>query len=413
MAWNQPGGNGSRDPWGDRGGQNGPPDLDEALKKLQRQLGRLFGNKRDGGADDGGPGGGGGGPSSGGGGFRLGAGGSLSLGLIVVVALLLWAFSGIFIVDPAEEGVVTRFGQYSRTVGPGPHWAPKFIDEVVSVDVQQIRSEEIGFRSQAGSKGAVPSEALMLTEDENIVDLEFAVQFRVSDAARYLFKVNDPVGTLRATVESAVREVVGRSRTDFVLTEGREVVASEVEILAQEILDRYETGLRIVSVNMQNAQPPAQVQEAFLDAIKAREDQERIINEARAFRSDIVPKARGEADAIKERAEGYRQRVIAQAEGETDRFIKVLLEYRKSPAVTRERLYLEAVEHVMENSSKVMIDVEGSNNLMYLPIDKLITDRAREQSSGSGDMPSSNVSGQGQSFSGNRRSRDLGNGRSR
>ncbi len=407
MAWNQPGGNGSRDPWGDRGGQDGPPDLDEALKKLQRQLGRIFGNKSGGDSGDGGDAGGGGG------GLRLGTGGSISLGLVAVVAIALWVFSGIFIVDPAEEGVVTRFGEYSRTVGPGPHWAPKFIDEVTSVDVQQIRSEEIGFRSQGGSKGAVPSEALMLTEDENIVDLEFAVQFRVRDAAQYLFKVNDPVLTLRQVIESAVREVVGRSRTDFVLTEGREVVAADVEQLAQEILDRYETGLVIESVNMQNAQPPAQVQEAFLDAIKAREDQERIINEARAFRSDIVPKARGEADAIKERAEGYRQRVIAQAEGETDRFLKVLKEYRKAPKVTRERLYLEAVESVMENTNKVMVDVEGGNNLMYLPIDKLVGEGGRGRAGPSSSMSSPSANSQRQSFSTNRRSRDGGSGRSR
>ena len=398
MAWNQPGGNGSRDPWGERNGkQQGPPDLDEALKKLQGQLGRIFGGKS----------GGGGGDSEGGGGFRLGTGGSVSLGLVAVVAIGLWVFTGIFIVDPAEEGVVTRFGKYSRTVGPGPHWAPKFIDEVVTVDVQDLRSEEIGF---SPTRGKVPSEALMLTEDENIVDLEFAVQFRVSSAADFLFQVNDPVLTLRQAVESAVREVVGRNNTDFVLTDGREAVAAEVEILAQEILDRYQTGLLIESVNMQNAQPPEEVQDAFLDAIKAREDQERIINEANAFRNDLVPKARGEADAIAERAEGYRQRVIAQAEGDADRFVKVLNQYLKAPAVTRERLYIEAVESVMANSSKVMVDLEGGNNLMYLPLDKLISDRGRGTSGNARMSPGGGAPSPDVGRSENRRSRD---GRSR
>jgi membrane protease subunit HflK len=360
MAWNKPGGNGSRDPdrdpWGDRGGQQGPPDLDEALKKLQNQLGRIFGGKSGGGG-------------SGGGGFKLGAGGSLSLGLVALVALGLWVFAGIFIVEPAEQGVVTRFGKFARTVGPGPHWAPKFIEEVTTVDVQQVRSEEIGF---SPSRGKVPSEALMLTADENIVDLEFAVQYRVSDAKDYLFQVRDPVTTLRQAIESAVREVVGRNTTDFVLTEGRDAVASEVQTLSQDILDRYRTGVIIESTNMQDAQPPEEVQEAFLDAIKAREDQVRVINEAKAYSNDLIPKARGEAEAIKERAEGYKQRVTAAAEGEADRFVKVLTEYRKAPEVTRERLYLETVESVMGNASKVMVDIEGGNNLMYLPLDKLI-----------------------------------------
>jgi membrane protease subunit HflK len=267
---------------------------------------------------------------------------------------------------------VLRFGKYSRTVGPGPHWAPFFFDEVRTVNVQSILSEEIGFRSLQGSKGSVPNEALMLTADDNIVDLQFAVQYRVKDAADYLFQVRDPTSTLREVTESAVREVVGRGQMDFVITQGRDVVAAEVQRLTQQNLDDYRTGLVILSVNMQNAQPPAQVQEAFIDAIRAREDQERIINEARAFRSDIVPKSRGEADAIRERAEAYRQRVIAQAEGDASRFTQVLDEYLKAPEVTRERLYIDTVESVMANSSKVMVDVQGGNNLMMLPLDKII-----------------------------------------
>jgi len=362
MAWNQPGGNGNRDPWGNRGNQQGPPDLDEVLKKLQGKLGGIFGNR----------GGGGGGDGSSGGGFKFSGGGGVGIGVVLAVALGVWFVAGVFIVDPAEEAVVLRFGKYNRTEASGPHWAPYFIDEVRPVNVQAIRSEEIGFRSQQGSKGSVPNEALMLTEDENIVDLQIAVQYRVKDAADFLFRVQDPISTLREVTESALREIVGRSKMDFVLTQGRDVVAAEVERLVQEILDRYRTGLLIVSVNMQDAQPPAQVQGAFLDAIKAREDQQRIINESRAFASDIVPKARGEADAILERSEAYRSRVIAKAEGETSRFTQVLDEYNKAPRITRERLYLESMESVLGNTSKVLVDVEGGNNLLYLPLDKLI-----------------------------------------
>jgi len=405
MAWNQPGGNGNRDPWGGPGGQQGPPDLDEVLRKLQTKLKSMFGG-RSGGGDSGGGGGGGGGF-----GFGFGSGlGAAGIGLIVAIALGVWFVAGIYVVDPAEEAVVLRFGKYSRTEGPGPHWAPYFIDDVRMVNVQSIRSEEIGFRSQQGTKGSVPNEALMLTEDENIVDLQFAVQYRVKDAADFLFQVLDPVTTLRQVTESAVREVVGRSKMDFVITQGRDAVAAEVERLTQEVLDRYRTGIIVLSVNMQNAQPPAQVQDAFLDAIKAREDQERIINEARAFRSDIVPKSRGEADAIRERSEAYRQRVIAQAEGETSRFLQVLAEYRQAPDVTRERLYIETVETVMDNTSKIMVDVEGGNNLLMLPLDKIIEASRGATEGRSRELPDSDRVPQ--TYDSDRRGRDS-RGRSR
>jgi len=359
MAWNQPGGNG-KDPWGNRG-QQGPPDLDEVLKKLQKQLGRIFGGR--------------GGGIPGGGGFRFGAGGTLGIGGILLVAVVVWAVSGIYIIDPPEQGVVLRFGKHVRTVGPGPHWRPRFIEDVITVNVQSIRNQDIGFRRQGGSVSGVPHEALMLTKDENIVDLQFNVQYRVKDASNFVLAVVDPEVTLKQATESAVREVVGRSSMDFVLTEGRSEVAAETEVMIQEILDRYRTGLQLTSVNMQDAQPPDPVQEAFLDAIRAREDQERIINEANAYKADIVPKARGEGAAILQRAEAYRQRVIAEADGETDRFLKVLTEYRRAPAVTRERLYIEAIESVLAKSSKVMVDVQGGNSLIYLPIDKLLGSR--------------------------------------
>ncbi len=289
MAWNQPGGNGGRDPWGDRGGQQGPPDLDEVLKKLQARLGRMFGGRSGGGAS--------------GGGLRLPGGSLVGMGIIAVILVGAWALAGFYIVDPAEKAVVLRFGEYRTTTGPGLNWAPYFIDGVEKVNVQQIHNQEIGFRSSGASKSAVANESLMLTEDENIIDIKFSIQYRINDPQFYLFNVLDPDLTLRQATESAVREVVGRSAMDFVITAGRDVVASEAGTLIQEILDRYQAGLDITSVNMQDAQPPAQVQDAFFDAVKAREDQERIINQANAFKADIVPKARGEANAMLERAE--------------------------------------------------------------------------------------------------------------
>ena len=359
MAWNQPGGNGGRDPWGNRGDQQGPPDLDEVLKKLQTRLGRLFGGR-----------GGGGGSGRG---FSLPGGSLVGAGIIAGVVVGAWVLAGFYIVDPAEEAVVLRFGQYRITTDPGLHWAPYFIDSVEKVNVQQIHNQEIGFRSSGASRSSVAHESLMLTEDENIVDLKFSIQYRIDDPQFYLFNVLDPDLTLRQATESAVREVVGRSAMDFVITAGRDVVASEAGTLIQEILDEYKAGLNITSVNMQDAQPPAQVQDAFFDAVKAREDQERIINQANAYKADIVPKARGEANAMLERAEAYRQRVIAQADGETDRFLKVLKEYQKAPAVTRERLYLETIEQVMANTSKVLVDLQSGNNIMFLPLDKLLS----------------------------------------
>ncbi len=399
MAWNQPGGNGGKDPWGDRGGQQGPPDLDEVLKKLQARWGRFFGGK---------PGGGGLG-----GGLKLGGGGSFGIIAVLVVVVLGWAAYGIYIVDPAEQAVVLRFGKYVRTTGPGPHWAPPFIESVEKVNVQQIRSQEIGFRSQGGSRGSVPHEALMLTEDENIIDIQFAVQYRVKDPADFLFQVAEPELTLRQVTESAVREIVGRSTMDFVITEGRDAVAAETQLLMQDILDRYRTGVDIRSVNMQDAQPPGQVQDAFLDAIKAREDQERIINEANAYRNDVVPKARGEANAVLQGAEGYQQRVIAQAEGETSRFLQVLAEYQNAPEITRKRLYLEAIESVMANSSKVMLDVEGSSNLMYLPLDRLIGTRPNSPGRIGDGRSTEGRSSDRPNFDSTRRSRDSLTGRNR
>ena len=370
MAWNQPDGNGSgRDPWGNRGGQqSGPPDLDELLGNLQRRLRGFF----RGGSGGGGSGGGGGGRPGGGGGAMLRSLGTRGIGIIVALLIVGWGLAGIYIVEPAEEGVVLRFGRYLETTGSGPHWAPYLIDSVEKVNVEQIRRAEIGYRSD-GRGGSVLPESLMLTRDENIVDVQFAVLYRIKDARNYLFRVRDPDLALRQATESAVREVVGRNIMDFVLTDGRAEVAQQVRALTQEILDRYETGLLVTSVNMQSAQPPTQVQSAFSDAVKAREDEERYKNEARAYAAEILPRARGDANAKLEEAEGYKQKVINEAKGDASRFTSVLTEYSKAPEVTRQRLYIDAMQNVLSNSTKVLLDVEGSNNLLYVPLDKLLS----------------------------------------
>ncbi|MDH3343113.1 MAG: FtsH protease activity modulator HflK, partial [Gammaproteobacteria bacterium] len=368
MAWNEPGGSKDNDPWGGGGKKNdqGPPDLDEVVKKFQDQVSKIFGGK---GSSDGD----GEGSSTGG-----GAGGKVGLGVIVGGALFLWGLTGIYIVDEGKRGVELVFGKYSETTQPGPHWhMPSPIATVEIVDVSQIRNVEIGYRSGAGggdtSKRSVLNEAMMLTQDENIVDVNFAVQYRIKEARDYLFNMRSPDETLREATESAVREIVGKSKMDFVLTEGRSDMVQNAEILIQDILDRYGSGLQVTSVNMQDAQPPEQVQAAFSDAVKAREDEQRLKNEAEAYANDIIPKARGAGARMNEEATAYKSKVVAEAEGQTSRFLQVLAEYQKAPEVTRERLYLDAMETVLNNTSKVMLDVEGSGNLLYLPLDRMMS----------------------------------------
>lgn len=346
MAWNEPGGNGSKDPWGNKGGnkQDGPPDLDEVFKKLNEKVTSLFGGK----------GGRSGGSSS--------ASGSKGIGFIAVILLVVWALSGIYIVDEGRQGVVLRVGAFDRITEPGPHWYPRFIEKVEIVDVQRVRSINIG---------ATSHESLMLTKDENIVDIQFAVQYKVSNAKDYVFNVRDPDTTLRQVTETAMREIVGKNSMDFVIKDGRVQVAAGTKELMQNILNGYKTGLVVTNVNMQNAQPPQQVQHAFSDAVKAREDKVRLENEAEAYSNDIIPKARGQAARMEQEAAAYRDQIIARANGETERFLKVLAQYKKAPVVTRERLYLDAMESVLSNSSKVMVDVKKGNNLMYLPLDRL------------------------------------------
>ena len=375
MAWNEPGGDKDRDPWRSGDSDKGPPDLDEIVRNLQDKFGGLFGKggrrpSRGNGSD--------GGDGSGGGGGQLPRRFSgFGINFLLIIAVAAWVLSGIYIIDEGKRGVVLRFGKYLETTQPGPHWRPRFIDDVEVVDVEARRFVEVGYRSggRQGGGGTVLRESLMLTEDENIVDLQLAVQYQVSDARDFLFNVRDPVETLFSVSESAIREVVGKDKMDFVLTEGRSEVVAETKTLIQETLDIYQTGIVVTNVNLRDAQPPEEVQASFEDAIKAREDEQRLKNEAEAYANEVIPKARGEAARILEESVAYRDQVIAAAEGEASRFTQVLAEYEKAPEVTRERLYIESLESVLSNTTKVMLDVESGNNLMVLPLEKLLSGR--------------------------------------
>jgi len=366
MAWNEPGGSkDDKDPWGNRGGDQGPPDLDEVVRKLQEKFNGLFGGgKSSGGSSS---------STSGGPGARG------IIGLVLVVLFAVGAWKSWYIVEEGNRGVVLRFGEYSTTSMPGLHFRIPVIDQIDVVNVEAIRNAEVGYRSsQAGQSGdrSVSRESLMLTQDENIIDIKFAIQYRIKDARDYLFNVSNPDVTLHQATESAVREIIGKSTMDFVLTEGRTDIVVRAKELIQQIVDRYQSGLQLTSVNMQDAQPPEQVQAAFSDAVKAREDEVRLKNEAEAYANDVLPKARGTAARMMEEANAYKDQVIAQAEGDASRFKQVLAEYKKAPEVTRQRLYLDAIEGVMNNSTKVMVDVDGGNNMLYIPLDRMMRQAA-------------------------------------
>lgn len=339
MAWNEPGnnGNGPKDPWGG-GGNDGPPDLDEAFRKLQQRFGGVLG------------GGGSGGDQQG---FSAG-----SFGAFLAIVLLVWAMFGFYQVDEQERAVVLRLGKYHATETPGLHWYPRFVDQVDSINVTQVQSHK--------------HKAEMLTEDENIVDVALSVQFKVANPKDYLLQVKNPKDSLAQATESALRHVVGGSEMHQVLTEGREQIAVETQVRLQGYLDSYRTGIEVIKVNIDSTSAPDEVQAAFDDVIKAKEDEVRLKNEAQAYSNGIIPEARGYAQRQIEEANAYKEQVIAQSEGEAERFEKLLGEYRKAPTVTRERLYLDAIQNIMENSSKVMVDVEGGNNMLYLPLDKII-----------------------------------------
>ncbi len=339
MAWNEPGG-GKRDPWGGGGGNDGPPDLDEVVRKLRERVTSLFGSKDGRGSTPGKP---------------------FNFGLLAIVALVAWVLSGIYIIEPAERGVILRLGKFHTITGPGPHWYPRGIDAVDKVDVDRLRT--------------VSHRAKMLTKDENIIQVELAVQYQVKDAKDYLFQVRDPDFTLQESTESALREVIGGIAMDDFLSGGRGTIVQQTKDLTQEMLDKYNTGLILTSVNLQDPQPPEEVQGAFEDAIKAQEDEQRYRNQAEAFALDILPKARGDAKRLREGALAYREQVVAKAEGETSRFLQTLAEYNKAPEVTRKRLYLDTMEYVLANTSKVVMQVKNGNNLMYIPLDKLMESR--------------------------------------
>ncbi|UCD70012.1 MAG: FtsH protease activity modulator HflK [Betaproteobacteria bacterium] len=340
--------------WGRRG-DDGPPDLDELWRRFNQKLNSLFGGR---GGRTGGRGPGGARPLGG-------------FGIVAVVVLLIWAASGIYIVDASERGVVLRFGEYLRTTSPGPHWhIPWPFESVEIVNVSEVQTVEVGYRNNVRNK--VQSESLMLTEDENIVDLQFAVQYIRAEPENYLFFDRNPDLTVKQVAESAIREIVGKSKMDFVLYEGREEIAVNARTLMQAVLDRYRTGISVSQVTMQNAQPPEQVQAAFDDAVKANQDLERQKNEGQAYFNDVVPKAQGTAARLTQEAEAYKQRVIAAAEGEASRFDQILTEYKKAPRVTRDRLYLDAMQEVLSNATKVVIDQKDNSNLLFLPLDKLM-----------------------------------------
>lgn len=353
MAWNDP-------QWGNKDNRknSGPPDLDEVWRRVNQRINDLFGGRK---------GGGDGGDPSPAGGF---AGGGNLVWLLIGVVALVWVASGFYIVDTGQRGVVLRFGKYVETTDPGPRWhLPWPVESREIVDVDQVRTVEIGYRNSVRSK--VLKESLMLTDDENIIDIQFAVQYILKDPVEFLFVNRQPEDTVLQVAETAMREIVGRNRMDYVLYEGRAEIAIRTRTLMQQILDRYKTGISISQVTLQNIQPPEQVQAAFDDAVKAGQDRERLKNEAEAYANNVVPRARGMASRLKEEAEGYKLSTIANAEGEASRFVQVFAEYQKAPRVTRERIYLDTMQTVMNNTSKVIVDQKGGNSLLYLPLDKL------------------------------------------
>ena len=344
--------------WGRRPNQ-GPPDLDEIWRDFNRKLGGLFG-RRGGGSAGGEPEG----PDV----RRFSGGGA---GLLAGLVFLVWLASGFYIVNADQQGVVLRFGKLSETTMPGPRWhLPYPIESAEVVNVTGVRSVEVGYRQNVKSK--VLKESLMLTDDENIIDVQFAVQYILKSPTDYKFNNRSPDDAVLQAAETAIREIVGKSSMDFVIFEGRAEVAARAHKLMQEILDRYGTGISISKVTMQNAQPPEQVQASFDDAVKAGQDRERQKNEGQAYANDIVPKAKGMAARLIQEAEGYRQRVIEQSEGDASRFRQIVTEYNRAPQVTRDRLYIEAMQQIMSNTTKVLIDQKGGNSLIYLPLDKIM-----------------------------------------
>ena len=363
--------------WGNRGGDNrgggdgnqGPPDLEELWRDFNRRLSGMFG--RDSGRGNG-SGGGDGGNRTPDFNMRQFGGG---IGLIAAFAVVVWLASGFYIVDASQRGIVLQFGRFQEATEPGLRWRlPYPIQTHELVNLTGVRTVEIGYRGSERNK--VLKEALMLTDDENIVNIQFAVQYILKDPQQYLFSNRNSDDSVIQAAETAVREIVGKSKMDFVLYEGREQVAANAQKLTQDILDRYSTGIQVSKVTMQNAQPPEQVQAAFDDAVKAGQDRERQKNEGQAYANDVIPRARGAASRLIEEADAYKGRVVAKKEGDAARFKQIYTEYAKAPEVTRQRMYIDTMQQIFSNTSKVMVDARGSGNLLYLPLDKLIQQTA-------------------------------------
>lgn len=341
MAWNEPGNNGNdKDPWNNKGGRDqGPPDLDEVFRKFSNKFSGLFGGKKSGNGSGGGLGGAG-------------------ISFILIIAVIVWALSGIYTVKGAERGVVLQFGKYDRIADPGLRWKMTFIETVIPVDIEAVRS--------------LSASGFMLTEDENVVSVEFQVQYRVIDPYLYEFSVTNADSSLEEALDSALRYVVGHAKMDQVLTNGREVVRQNTWDELNKIIEPYNLGLIVTDVNFKDSRPPTEVKDAFDDAIAAQEDEERFIREAEAYAREIEPRARGQVTRMTQEAEGYQERITLEAQGEVARFEKLLPEYQAAKEVTRERLYIDAMEEVLGSSSKILVDVKGGNNMMYLPLDKIM-----------------------------------------
>ena len=351
------------------GRRDGPPDLEELWRDLNRRLAGLFGGRKGGGPRDAG----GGGPS-----FTPNGKSTKAIAVIVLgIVIAIWLASGFFIVQEGQTGVILQFGRYKSMTGAGIQWRlPYPIQANEIVNLSGVRTVEVGYSGSLRTK--VPRESLMLTDDENIIDVQMAVQYRLKDAPEYLFNNRYPDEAVKQSAETAIREIVGRSKMDFVLYSGREQVAIQAQTLAQQILDRYQTGILISSITIQSAQPPEQVQAAFDDAVKAGQDRERAKNEGQAYANDVIPRARGNASRLLQEADGYKQRVTATAEGDASRFGQVVAEYAKAPVVTRERMYLDTMQDIYSNAVKVMVDARSGGNLLMLPLDKLLQQASQE-----------------------------------
>lgn len=361
--------------WGNRNNNGGPPDLDELMRQWSRKINAMFGQGKP--TD----------PAQ----SPLGGNNGIAIFPIIGLLLIIWLSTGFYIVDQGSRGVVLRFGQHVATTEEGPNWHLPFpIESVVIVNVQQVRTLEVGYRSSESStlRAKEPRESLMLTDDENIIDLQFAVQYNLKSETEYLFnnrfnmRAERPEEAIvRGVAETSIREVVGKSKMDYVLYEGREDIALKAKRLMQEVLNRYQSGINIINVTMQNAQPPEQVQAAFDDAVKAGQDLEKQKNEGQAYANDVIPKARGTAARLIAESEAYKLRVENEAHGNASRFEQVLSQYSKAPEITRKRMYLDMQEKMMSSVSKVVVDQKNGNNLLYLPLDKLIAASEAQQPS--------------------------------